>query len=100
MSAAPSLVAGERRVAGRRACDEVPTLADRRGELLNRSERAHVEIDLLEVQCAVAAALDRSSHSIAAQKLIDNELRALRAALKAALEASRSATRTVSGVAS
>lgn len=98
--AACGLVEGERRQGERRACDEIPTLSSRRGELLNRSERAHVELDLLEVQCAVAAALDRASHSIAAQKLIDNELRALRAALKAALDASRSATAAVSGVAS
>jgi hypothetical protein len=99
--AARELVAAERRQGERRSSHlHLAPDPDPRGELLNRSERAHVEIDLIEVQCAVEAALDRASHSIAAQKLIDNELRALRAALKSALDASRSATRTVSGVAS
>lgn len=101
MSAAEMVALGaERRMGERRSYDERTTSAGRRGELLNRSERAHAETWMVEVQCALDAALKRAGHTIAAQKLIDNELRELRAALNSARSASRTATGVISGEAS
>lgn len=97
---AVEMVGDERRVSDRRASLHVATPADRRGQLLNRSERAHAETWMVEVQCALDAALKRAGHTIAAQKMIDNELRELRAALNAARAASRTATGVISGEAS
>ena len=97
MSAAEYLVGNERRVGERRACDETPTASGRRGELVHRGNQAHIEIQLIEAQCAQEAAQDRIGHAVAAAQLLLNELRQARAAATAARQAARNATSIVSG---
>lgn len=97
MSAA-NLVVDERRMSDRRASLHLAVPRERRGKVVSSRDAGHIEVFLIEVQCAVDAALTRAGHTIAVQKLLENELRELRAALTAARVAARTATGIVSGV--
>lgn len=98
--AAMEMVEAERRQADRRACLHVATDADRRGELLNRDERARTETMLCETQAAADHALDALAHAISASQTLLEALRVARAASVASRRAAHLAAGAVSGTSS
>lgn len=100
-AASPNLVAGERRMADRRASGlHVVTAADRRGKKLNTHEQSRLELLLCEAQAAAEHALACDEQAIAAAKTLTEALRQARAASVAARRAAHLAAGAVSGVTS
>lgn len=101
MSAAENMVVRERRNGDRRSTHlHVATPNERRGETLNRDERARTETLLVEQQAAADSALEALAHAIAASQTLLNELRAARAASVASRRAAHLAAGQISGAAS